>query len=449
MAKSFKYYALFISLGLVLMSARCGLGGSSNNVAPPDLTKEPITLEYWRLWDESSILDSFINEYAYSHPNINIEVKKIEIEAGKTIYDYQNDIIKLIADGAGPDIFMIHNDWLPYHINQLTPMPAGLMSVKEYQDTFPKVVQDNFISDNQIYSIPYYIDNLMLFYNTDIFAEHRVRKPPTTLQELVALVPTLTQKDNQGNIIRSAISMGETSTSIPRAADIVATLMMQYGADLTSPDHSKSTFDLPVANTNPPVQAGQEALNFYAQFADPTSALYTYTGDTDANGNRDFPIDVQAFIEGKSAMMFGYGYQVKNIRQFNPNLHFETAPIPQNNLQDPVTIANYWGEVVSKNSAHPNEAWDFINFMAQRNRQGSLSRLTGSMPARNDITSINVGRRHYGAIASQVQYSQSWYRKNTSEIETIFDRMINNVLRDKISARVAVETAVRDINALK
>lgn len=444
-----KYFGLLSIIGLVLMSARCGLGGSSDdNIAPPDLTKEPITLEYWRLWDESDVLDGFINEYTKDHPNINIEVKKIEIGVNETVYDYQNLIIKLIADGTGPDIFMIHNDWLPYHINQLTPMPAGLMNVKDFKDIFPKVVQDNFLANNQIYGLPYSIDNLMLFYNTDIFSEHRIRKAPKTLQELVNLVPILTEKDNRGNIIRSAITLGETSESIPRGSDIIAALMMQYGGEMTSPDNSKATFDLPVANTNPPVLAGKEALSFYVQFADPTSPLYTYTGAKDSNEIRLFPSDVQAFMEGKAAMMLGYGYQIPNIRKFNPSLKFETAPIPQNNIQDPVTVANYWGEVVSKNSEHPNEAWDFINYMIKRSRQNSLFRLTGRIPARKDSLEINTGRKYYGSVAKQVEYSQSWYRHNSSDVEKIFDQMINNVLHDKISSRVAVETGVRDINAL-
>jgi multiple sugar transport system substrate-binding protein len=293
------------------------------------------------------------------------------------------------------------------------------------------------------------MDNLMLFYNTDIFSEKRVRNAPKTLQELVNLVPVLTERDSAGNIIRSAIALGETSDSIPGASGIIAALMMQYGADMTSPDNSKATFDLPVANTNPPVLAGQEALSFYAQFADPTSPLYTYTGKKDSNDIRAFPSDVQAFMEGKSAMMLGYGYQVQNIRKFNPSLKFETAPMPQNNIQDPVTIANYWGEVVSKNSEHPNEAWDFINYMTQRARQNSLFRLTGRIPARKDSLEANTSRKYYAAVAQQAEHSQSWYRHNSSDVEKIFDQMINNVLHDKISSRVAVETAVRDINALK
>ncbi|MDD5606048.1 MAG: extracellular solute-binding protein [Patescibacteria group bacterium] len=447
-----KYLCFFVTIGLVLMSARCSLttGGISTQEDAPDLnTKDPITLEYWRLWDESDVMRGFVNDYVKAHPNITIEVKKIEIEKGETVYDYQSRITKLIADGAGPDMFMINSNWLPYHINHISPMPAGLMSIHDYEETFPQVVVDDFVSDNRIYAVPYYIDNLILFYNTDIFSENHIRQAPTTLKELISLVPQLTKKDASGNIIRSAIALGETSESIPGASGILAALMMQYGAEMTSADGDQATFDLPVANTNPPVMAGEAALEFYTQFANPSSALYTYTGATNAAGNRIFPSDVQAFMEGKAAMMLGYGYQIANIQKFSPNLRFATAPIPQNTLQDPVTISNYWGETVSRTSAHPNEAWDFINFMLKGTRQSSYARFTGRISARLSSLANAKGKRYYGAIAEQVPYMRTWYRNNTSEVETIFDEMIANVLKNKISSRVAVETAVRDINNLE
>ena len=444
------HYLLFGLLTVISLTAlSCGRSSREPGAEPPPtISKDPITLEYWRLWDDSDTLDAMINDYTKEHPNITVEVKKISLKPGETIYDYQKNLIKLIADGAGPDMFMIHNDWLPYQINQITPIPAGLVTIKEYKDIFPEVVQNDFISDNRIYAIPYYIDNLMLFYNTDIFSEKKIKQPPRTLQDLVDLVPQLTQKDSRGNIIRSAIPLGG-SDGIPRAADIVATLMMQYGAEMTSADHTTATFNLPSPGSNPPFFAGQNALSYYTQFTNPSSPVYTYTDTVDAAGNRLFPSDVQAFIEGKTAMMFGYAYHVDLIRQLAPSLHFETALLPQRQIQDPITIANYWGETVSKNSQHPNEAWDFIKFMISRRSQNAFFRATNHVPATKELKSSFTNRRYYGPVAQQIDYAKSWYRKNTPEIEAIFAQMIKSVVQDKISPEVAIDTAVRDINKIE
>ena len=450
-----KYLLLVLIASIGLSAASCTPrlnpdGTPTDDDTKPTLTRDPITLEYWRLFDDSDVLDRFITEYQRQHPNINIEVKKIDLKPGETIYDYQDNLIKLIADGAGPDLFMMHNSWLPYMINQITPLPTGLLNIRDYKEAFPEVVQNDFIDNNRVYGIPFSIDNLMLYYNTDIFAAERIKQPPKTLQELVDLTPKLTRKDGLGRITRSAVALGTDTRSIPRAADILATLMAQYGTELTSPDKKTATFNLPTPSTNPPYFGGREALVYYTQFASPASPnTYTYSDATDSQGNRLLPIDIQAFIEGKSAMFIGNSYHVKNIRRFAPSsFHFDTAPMPQLRLQEPIVLANYFGETVSKTSKHPNEAWDFLRFMTSRQNQSAIAREIEAVSAHSGLLESSGSRRYYGAIAQQIPYSISWYRKNTPQIEEIFSRMINNVVKSGISPQIAIDTAVRDINAL-
>lgn len=444
--------ALTTILALTLTAAGCGRGpggGGGSNEPEPVLTNEPITLEYWRLFEESNVLDQFIEDYRRDHPNITIEVKKVDFRPGETIYDYQQELTKLIADGAGPDMFMIHNSWLPYQINQISPMPTGFMSVNEYENTFPDFVVNDFVSDDRIYSVPYNIDNLMLYYNTDLLAEERL-SPPQTLQDLVDMIPKLTKKDGAGRITQSAIALGADTVSIPRAADILTTFMMQYGAEMTSADRSTATFNLPTPNSNPPYFAAREALSYYTQFAQPTSPnTYTYTDETNSQGNRLLPIDIQAFMEGKAAMFIGNSYHIENIRRFAPSgFSFDTATLPQLQLQDPVTLTNYWGETVSRTSDHPNEAWDFINYMTDRRSISLYARASNTVPSRNDLIENYIGRRYYGPIAEQASYAASWYRPNTPQIEEIFSQMINDVVKNDVTPEIAIETAVRDINAI-
>lgn len=435
---------------MFLTAASCGRGGSGDNNEPdPVITKEPITLEYWRLFQESDILDQFISDYQDDHPNINIVVKKVDFKPGETIYDYQQEITKLIADGAGPDMFMIHNSWLPFQVNQIEPMPKGFMTANEFDDIFPDFAVDDFVQNDQVYAVPYNIDNLMLYYNTDILGAARLQ-PPKTLQDLVDIIPKLTKKDGSGNIIQSAIALGADTASIPRAADILAALMMQYGAEMTSPDKQTSTFNLPAPNSNPPYFSAREALAYYTQFANPGSTnTYTYTDAVNSQGSRILPVDIQAFLEGKAAMFIGNAYHIQNIQRFAPNkFHFDTAPLPQLRLQEPVTLTNYWGETVSRNSKHKTEAWDFIRYMSSKQNLSYFTRQTGTVPARKDLLESSSGKRYYGPVAQQASYARSWYRLNTPEVEQLFSKMINDVVKDGVSLEVAVDTAVRDINAL-
>ena len=103
-----RYILLILLTGISLTALSCGRGGQTGDTTepPPVISKDPITLEYWRLWDESDALDELIDQYADKHPNITIEVKKVSLKPGETIYDYQKNLIKLIADGAGPGLLL-------------------------------------------------------------------------------------------------------------------------------------------------------------------------------------------------------------------------------------------------------------------------------------------------------------------------------------------------------
>ena len=456
MKKFAKYLPLFLSISLLLGAASCRpLGPSSNNTTDGGgsftFPKEDITLTYYRLWDEDDALDSIISTYEDLHKNVTISVRKIAIPEDKTIYDYQTDLIKQIADGEGPDMFMIHNDWLPYQINQISPMPSSIMTTDTYEQRYPDVIRDDFITNNKIYAIPFYIDNLILFYNVNLFSGAKVpreKTPPKTWSDVIDITPQLTKLNADNSIKQSAITFGADDIFIPRFAEIIAALIIQYGGEMTSSDHTKATFNLPV-NTDKPYYPGENALKFYTDFASPSSSLYTYSDATYTDNTKIFPGDIQAFMEGKSAMFIGYSYNIENIKKFTgKSFSFATANLPQLRLETPMTIANYWGETVSKNSKYPQVAWDFLKYATEKNRLRSYLRNTNRVSALENSINSYTGQIYLAPIAEQVKYSVSWYRSNTSEVEKIFAKMVNNVLHNNIPYKTAIELAATAINNL-
>ena len=148
-------------------------------------------------------------------------------------------------------------------------------------------------------------------------------------------------------------------------------------------------------------------------------------------------------------MFIGYSYHVEYIKKFAPSrFKFNTAPISQLTKINPAVLANYWGETVSKNSEHPNEAWDFIQFAASRSNNSTYARATGRVSAREDKRELFENKNYYGPVAQQIKFSRSWYRNNTTAIEDIFAEMINNVIHNNVLPSMAIDTAVRDINQL-
>ena len=104
---------------------------------------------------------------------------------------------------------------------------------------------------------------------------------------------------------------------------------------------------------------------------------------------------------------------------------------------------------VSKNSKYPAVAWDFIKFASQKANLRTYLNSTGHVPANKELLAGYTSKTYLGPVATQVNYSQAWYRSNTEEIEKIMAKMVNGVLHQGVSPKTAIELAVREINELR
>lgn len=441
---------LVLAIGAILLLAGCTPRRTVSVEPKAQNTPESITLSYYRWQDDAKSFDDIIRTYTALHPNIRIVVRKIDPSYYKpridSQYDYQEYIIQQIADGSGPDIFSLRNDWLPKLHQQIFPAPTDIINVTDFKQKFAQVATDDFVMGDKVYAIPFSIDNLILFYNPTLLAQGGFSQPPKTWDELRQMIPSLT-KFEKGLLTKSAIALGADQESIPQFADILATLVMQYRGKMTSADHTKATFDA----ANPTVSSlypGVEATDLYTSFARQGTPNYTYTDEKYAWGSRKFPSDVQAFGEGKTAMTIHYGSTVTSIEKFYPMFNFNTAPLPQVRVDAPVVTAKYWGETVSKASQHPDESWDFINFVAQEENLAKFYATTKHIPSLKSMWSRYRQDQYYGPVAQQAGFGKSWYRNDTEKIENVLANMVNNINRFAMEPKIAVASAARDITAI-
>jgi ABC-type glycerol-3-phosphate transport system substrate-binding protein len=164
------------------------------------------------------------------NPNVkNITYRKLAVET------YKDDLINAFASGKGPDIFLIRNSWRKAFEDKSAPAPSALISEQEYRNRLVDVAADDFINaDKQIYGVPLSVDSLALYYNKDLFNVAGITRPPETWDEVAAYTRLLTSIDQFGSFTRSGIALG-TGTNINRSSDILIALMMQYGAEFSTP----------------------------------------------------------------------------------------------------------------------------------------------------------------------------------------------------------------------
>ncbi len=421
--------------------------GSGFGCKTPDAKTQaamtPITLTYWRVFDDSDAFSEIITKYRALHPHITIEYRKLRYE------EYEKALLNALAEDRGPDIFSVHNTWIKEYESKIAPMPATITmpysvvsgtikkettielrttnspTLKDIKDRFVDAVGYDVISDNgQVYGLPLSVDTLAMFYNKDLFNNAGISQAPQYWnKEFLQDIKKLTKQDAKKELIQSGVALGGSS-NINRFSDILSVLMMQNGAVMM--DGNQVLFNLvPPASKDTGYNPGLEALRFYTDFSNSGKESYAWNGA--------LPNSLEMFTSGKLAIYFGYSFDLPTIKTQAPKLNFSVAKLPQIEGNPPtnVNFANYWVEVVSKKSAHQNEAWDFIQFITKEEQAKSYLEKTKKPTALRSLVASQRTSDEIGVFADQVLTAKSWYKgKNALAAEDAFKEMIDTVVNN-------------------
>ena len=326
--------SVFIVLGLIIVVATFIFPGLNKNA-----TSGQVTISYWGLFEESTVMQSIISDFQKQNPNIKVEYIKQDVN------QYKDRLTTRITNGTGPDIFRFHNTWYPMLKNYLLPLPSQTISQEVFNSIYYPVMQKDLIKNGAIYGIPLEIDTLSLFINTQLFQSAGV-SAPTNWNDFINVARAITVKDTEGKIRTAGAAMG-TYGNITHAPDIVSLLFLENGVD----------FNNFLASTD----RINEALTFYTSFASGSDGVWNNTLD---------PSQL-AFAKGNLGMFFGYPNDYFAIKQFNPNLTFQIVPAPQLPQQN-VALASYWVEGASVNSKHQREVLLFMKFLSKKETEQKL-----------------------------------------------------------------------------
>ena len=196
--KPFPKFLIFVFLGIILIA------GVAFLLIKKGQNKSPSgEIVWWGLWEDEPTVAPLITEYRAKNPKVTIKYVRQSKE------DYRERLTNSLAKGAGPDIFTIHNSWTPMFKNDLSPLPATVMSTSEFSQIFYPVAASDLVVGTGILGIPLEYDDITLFVNTDLFASAGL-VPPTTWDDLRKDALVLTRKDEQGIILQSGVAFGRT-----------------------------------------------------------------------------------------------------------------------------------------------------------------------------------------------------------------------------------------------
>lgn len=455
--------AFFMLAGIMLIS---GCGCKQTN--PKQYT---LNLEIWGLFDNQEAFSDIIENYKKVNPNIGqVTYKKLAVDT------YKKDLLDALASGQGPDIFMVQNNWLPSFKDKITPAPTATLTEQKFRSDFVDVAANDFLDQGRIYAVPLSVDSLALYYNKDLFNEAGITAPPANWSAFMDTVRRLTKVDSQGNILRSGAAIG-TAYNINRSTDILNLLMLQNGTTMVDPVSKRALFDQVAQSGGQNVFPGENALNFYTQFAQSGNSVYCW------NKNMHYSID--AFSEGSTAMMFNYSWQLDTIAAKAPKLSFAVAPVPQLPNAATVNYANYWGYAVALNKKPAGtqldpkqpqitndvriaEAWNFLKFLATRpesaiattSNVAGLQKTTGTNfdpavsylqktqkpAARRDLIEAQKSDARLGVFVQGNLVAKSWYESDPDTIEALFAQMIDAVNRGAATPYDAIKAAAQQVS---
>lgn len=298
------------------------------------LKPQPITLNYWGLWEPEEVMKEVLDDYHRLHPNITVKYAK------QYHVQYRERLTNALAKNEGPDIFRLHNSWLPMFKNDLLPFKVT------DSDFYPTAIK-TLKSGDKFQAVPLETDTLALFYNEDLLNQSGA-SVPKTWDELRSAASKITVRDAQGKIQTAGVALG-TASNVDHWPDILTLMFLQNTVDLRNLGASKEAAD---------------ALTYYSYFT---------LNDKVWDGSMEN--STLAFASGNLGFYFGYSWDFFEIKNLNPRLNFKVVSAPQLSSEEEINLTSFWVEGIAKKTKHPKESQEFLNYLASKE---TLQKLYGA-----------------------------------------------------------------------
>jgi len=423
---------IFIVIALVFIALKSGFKLPFSSIG------KPVELTYWGLWEDPKIIQPLIDSFEKDNPTIKIKYEMRDISS------HFQTVQTRLQSTQSPDIVRIHSTWVASFANLLSGAPKDVFDNQTFASTFHPIASKMLIKNNQILAVPLEIDGLALIYNKDLFQKEKLTEPPSTWDKFRDDARLLTKKDAGNNIIQGGAALG-FSQNISHFSDILGLMLAQNGVQF---EDSKGQVQFHKTISPDARNLGAEALTFYNLFA-----------SSEKSYDPSWENSLQAFINGKVAMIFAPSYQVLTILGQNPNLNFGVAAVPQlpgAQGGNTITWASFWVEAVPKKSTHQKEAWQFLKYLTQKENQAALYRSAvnfrafGEPFSRADLATGLSSDLYTAAFASQGPNYTSWFMADDTHDGVFNDAIIKlfSQALEKVQNGQTSESALNEIAPL-
>lgn len=347
---------------------------------------------------------------------------------------FESELVEALADGVGPDVILLPQDFIVRHKNKIYPIPYEMLSERALKDTFIEE-GELYLGSAGIYAVPFMVDPLVMYWNRDIFSSALVSTPPSYWDEFFGLAKTITKIDNNSNIKKSLVSFGEFG-NVANAKDILSMLIMQAGSSIIAIDDNGAYRPTLSEDQESGVSPAEEAFRFYTEFSNPTKTSYSW--------NRSLPYSRDMFTTGDLALYFGYASEYASLQKKNPHLNFNVTTVPQTRTANrKLTFGKIQGLAILKSSKVLSADIAAVTLLSGKEIISSASTALNLPPVRRDLLAQKPKESHLSVFYDGALLSKGWLDPSSSETNAIF----GEIVQDITSGRRKLSTAVENGNA--
>jgi len=410
-------FAIFIMIGVIIFATS---GRDNSGVIVGDVV----------IWGtvKEEIVDSIIKnltEKDESFKNVKYEEKDEQ--------NFDLILIEAIASDSGPDIFLLPQSEILKKQNKIISIPYGNFSIRDFKNYFIEE-GELYLHDDGILALPFIVDPLVMYWNRSLFATASVANPPRLWDDFFVLAEKLTEKDENKNILISAVSFGEF-VNVENAKEILATLIMQSGNPIVFRDGGEikvSLRDVYNDKTTPT----ESALRFYTEFSNPIKEVYSW--------NKAMSNSKIAFLSGDLAIYFGFASELKELKTKNPNLNFDVSYLPQTeNLKNHVTFGKMQALAISRGCKNIAGAFNVITSLIKSESLILLNEITGLPPVSRVLLAREPTDPYQEVFYRSALSSKGFLDPDEGDTNLIFQDMVESV----VSGRRKLDQAVSWANA--
>lgn len=349
---------------------------------------------------------------------------------------YENDILEALASGKGPDLILLSEDRVMANLDRITLIPYTSLSERTFKDTFIEEA-DLLLFPKGIVGLPFYFDPLVMYWNRDMFATAGLATPPDYWDEFFTIIPKLTKRDNNQNILRSGLAFGEYD-NVTHAKDILALLMLQAGTPIVvrNGDRLAPNFELNVDGGNP--EPGAAALRFYTEFSNPIKNVYSW--------HRALPESRQMFLSGDLAIYFGFASEYRDLKRANPNLNFDLKVVPQSRTAKRRTsYGTLTSFMIPKLAKNPSGAYIAETILVRSEPLQIFGDRTEMPPVRRDLLATPQTDAYKSVTYGSAIIARSWLDPDSDKSDAVFQTMVNQITAGRKELSKALSEAESEL----